>query len=44
MSIKAILLDIDGNAIDDLKNVAFDVKLDNDHDGIVEAIYKYIHK
>lgn len=31
-----------GNAIDELKAVAYDVTLDNDHDGIAEAIYKYI--
>lgn len=31
-----------GNAIDELKNVAYDVTLDCDHDGIAEAIYKYI--
>lgn len=30
------------NAIDELKEVAFDVTLDNDHDGIAHAIYKYI--
>lgn len=31
-----------GNAIDECKEAAFDVTLDNDHDGIAEAIYKYI--
>lgn len=31
-----------GNAIDEAKEAAFDVTLDNDHDGIAEAIYKYI--
>lgn len=31
-----------GNAVDSLKEVAFDVTDDNDHDGIAKAIYKYI--
>ena len=31
-----------GNAIEEAKEAAFDVTLDNDHDGIAEAIYKYI--
>lgn len=31
-----------GNAIDEAKEAAYDVTLDNDHDGIAEAIYKYI--
>lgn len=31
-----------GNAIDECKQAAYDVTLDNDHDGIAEAIYKYI--
>lgn len=31
-----------GNAIDEAKEIAYDVTLDNDHDGIAEAIYKYI--
>lgn len=31
-----------GNAIEEAKSAAFDVTLDNDHDGIAEAIYKYI--
>lgn len=31
-----------GNAVDSLKEVAFDVTDDNDHDGIAKAIYKHI--
>ncbi|MGM9948286.1 Cof-type HAD-IIB family hydrolase [Floccifex sp.] len=31
-----------GNAIDECKQVAYDITLDNDHDGIAHAIYKYI--
>lgn len=31
-----------GNAIQEAKDAAYDVTLDNDHDGIAEAIYKYI--
>lgn len=31
-----------GNAVDEAKEIAYDVTLDNDHDGIAEAIYKYI--
>lgn len=31
-----------GNAIEEAKEAAFDVTSDNDHDGIAEAIYKYI--
>lgn len=31
-----------GNAIDELKEVAYDVTDDNDHDGIAKALYKYI--
>lgn len=31
-----------GNAIQEAKDIAYDVTLDNDHDGIAEAIYKYI--
>lgn len=31
-----------GNAVQEAKDAAFDVTLDNDSDGIAEAIYKYI--
>lgn len=31
-----------GNAVPEVKDIAFDITLDNDHDGIAEAIYKYI--
>ena len=31
-----------GNAVDSLKEAAFDITDDNDHDGIAKAIYKYI--
>ncbi len=31
-----------GNAIQEAKDAAFDVTLDNDHDGIAEALLKYI--
>lgn len=31
-----------GNATDEAKASAFDITLDNDHDGIAEAVYKYI--
>lgn len=31
-----------GNATDEVKEAAFDVTSDNDHDGIAEAVYKYI--
>lgn len=31
-----------GNAVQKLKDAAFDITDDNDHDGIAKAIYKYI--